>query len=177
MITFNIKEQITFDGEKFSKFPGDVYRFENTLLALKKWESLYQKPWFGSDGHSSNELNYYFKCMNVDDKEIYPELLTPEQRQALVNYMYNPMGAHRLPKQEGNSGPRYTHTAEFIYSQCIIERIDLNWAEKQNLNQLLTIIGLVNLLQTPPKEKSPSQMAAERTALNAKRLAEMNKKR
>lgn len=172
MITFEIQPQFVTDGYKIYETEKDIYRFENTLLAMKKWEALYQKPWLGRDPKTANEVNYYFKCMNVDeDKDIKPELLSPEQRDSLLAYMDNKMGAHRLPKRQGGSkGQSIIYTAEVIYAYCIINRIDLFWAEKQNLNQLLTIIGVIDALQSPPKKKSQAEILRENEELNEQRL-------
>lgn len=173
MITFKIESQEVFDGTKMRLIPEDIYKFENTLSAQKKWEAVYQKPWRTEEPHTKNEIMYYFKCMNVEDREIYPELLTGDQFASLVKYLDNPMGAHKLPKSD-KRGPKTVFTAEVIYAYCIVNRIPLDWAEKQNVNQLLTILGVVNILNSPPEKKSMS--AEERRTLNMQRRAQLKTK-
>lgn len=168
MIKFQIEEQKarSLDGELID-IPKQIWRFENTLSALKKWESVFQKAWLSGDSHTLNEINFYIKCMSIDEFTIYPELLNSNQRTAIMEYLQNPMGAHKLPKSD-KKGPRIIYTAELIYAYCILNRIDLNWAEKQNLNQLLTIIGVVGALQEPEKPITKSDLS-RRMALNKSR--------
>lgn len=156
-------------------------QLEHSLISLKKWEQKWHKPFLGkSDQLTYEELSDYIRCMTLThgvDDEIYnwiPENIILE----ILEYIKDPMTAtwfkdDKLIGAQKNS--REIVTAEIIYYWMITLSIPVEF-QKWHLNQLLTLIKVVNIKNSKPKKVDKREAARERAALNAKRRAEFKSK-
>lgn len=157
-------------------------QLEHSLISLKKWEQKWHKPFLST----SEELNYeelidYIRCMtisNIKDIGLYnwiPKNIIDD----IVKYIKDPMTATWFNKEDDTIGGQSTSkeiiTAEIIYYWMITLNIPVEF-QKWHLNQLLTLIKVVNIKNSKPKKKDPAAAARERAALNAKRRAALNSK-
>lgn len=151
-----------------------VLQLEHSLISLKKWESKYNKAFLTKTDKTSEETMYYIKCMTinkqVDDLVYYA--LSEEDIIRINDYIQAPMTATTFHNQEKTRNNE-TVTAELIYYWMVALNIPFE-CEKWHLNQLLTLIQVCNIKNTPPKKMSKSSLAKRNAALNAARRKKYN---
>lgn len=187
MIEIIIPEQHyePFDVEKEEFLPRvDIketrIQLEHSLISLKKWEQKWHKPFLGKTELTYDELTDYIRCMTLShgiDPKVY-HYIPKNTIEDIVAYIEDPMTAtwfseNNLIGAQKNS--REIITAEIIYYWMITLNIPVEF-QKWHLNQLLTLIKVVNIKNSKPTKKDPKTAAQERAALNAKRRAEYKSK-
>lgn len=175
-----------FDEEKEEFLPPiDIketkIQLEHSLISLKKWEQKWHKPFLSkAEKLTYEELSDYVRCMTLNhgiDPEVY-HWIPKNVIEDIVNYIKDSMTAtwfrdDKLVGAQKNS--REVVTAEIIYYWMITLNIPVEF-QKWHLNQLLTLIKVVNIKNGKEKKKDPKIAAKERAALNAKRRAELKSK-
>lgn len=176
-----------FDEEKEEFLNVDIketkIQLEHSLISLKKWEQKWHKPFLkknDSDVLSNEELIDYVRCMTLShgiDAEIYnwiPKIILEE----IAEYIKDPMTATWFRDDAmigAQKNSREVITAEIIYYWMISLNIPVEF-QKWHLNQLLTLIKVVNIKNGKPKKEDPKTAARKRAVLNAKRRAEHKSK-
>lgn len=187
MIEIVIPEQHyePFDPEKEEFLPKvDIketrIQLEHSLISLKKWEQKWHKPFLGKSDLTYEELSDYIRCMTLShgiDPQVY-QWIPKDVIQQIVEYIQDPMTATWF-RENGLVGAQKRSneiiTAEIIYYWMIALNIPVEF-QKWHLNQLLTLIKVVNIKNSKPTKKNPKIAAQERSALNAKRRAEYKSK-
>lgn len=175
-----------FDDEKEEFLPKvDIketkIQLEHSLISLKKWEQKWHKPFLGkTENLTYDELSDYIRCMTLNhgvDPEVY-KWIPKNVVEEIIEYIKDPMTAtwFRDDKLVGaQKNTREVITAEIIYYWMITLNIPVEF-QKWHLNQLLTLIKVVNIKNGKPQKKDPKLAAQERAALNAKRRAELKSK-
>lgn len=188
MIEIIIPEQHyeLFDEEKEEFLPPvDIketrIQLEHSLISLKKWEQKHHKPFLGkTDKLSNDEFVDYIRCMTLShgvDPKVY-DWIPKEVIEEIADYIKDSMTATWFKESEtvdAQKGSREIITAEIIYYWMIMLNIPIEF-QKWHLNQLLTMIKVVNIKNSKQKKKDPKIAAQERAALNAKRRAECKSK-
>lgn len=155
---------------------GKKIQLEHSLVSLRKWEAKWHKPFLKDDEKSLEEIIDYIRCMTItkgvpDDAYDY---IPVELIKKITNYMQDPSTATWFSEPIGGkakAGKRETITAEVIYYWMIALNIPTEY-EKWHLNQLLTLIKVVNIKNDPKGTKIDKKEAArQRAALNAARRA------
>lgn len=158
-------------------------QLEHSLISLKKWEQRWHKPFLGSSEKTYEELSDYVRCMTLThgvDQEVY-HWIPKDVLEKIVEYIKDPMTAtwfnenKLIGAQKVVKGQKEIVTSEIIYYWMITLNIPVEF-QKWHLNQLLTLIKVVNIKNGKPEKKDPKEAARERAALNAKRRAELNSK-
>lgn len=155
-------------------------QLEHSLISLKKWEQKWHKPFLGQAEKTHEELSDYIRCMTLNhgvDPSVY-NWIPQEVIQQVVKYIEDPMTAtwfreNGLVGAQKNS--REVITAEIIYYWMISLSIPVEF-QKWHLNQLLTLIKVVNIKNGKPKKVDKKTAAAERAALNKKRREQYKSK-
>lgn len=153
---------------------------EHSLISLKKWEQKWHKPFLKDDEKTAEELADYIRCMTLNrgiNEEVY-KWIPQETVNKIVEYIKDPMTAtwfreNQLVGAQRNS--REIVTAELIYYWMIALNVPVEF-QKWHLNQLLTLIKVVNIKNQKEKKVDKAAAARERAALNAKRKAQYNTK-
>ena len=131
---------------------------EHSLLSISKWESIWHKPYMGSENKTKEEFYSYIKCMSLkgepDDKIV--NSLTRENLEDIVSYIENPMTATTV--KEDSSSVCGTPT-NFVTSE---------W----HLNRLLILIKVLNEQNKEPKKKSEQELIR-----NYAKIREANRKK
>lgn len=155
-------------------------QIEHSLLSLKKWEQKWHKPFTGKKDKTYEEMSDYVRCMTLThgvDQKVY-DWIPPDVMSVIIDYIENPMTATWFRDDKLIGAQKTSNdviTAEIIYYWMITLNIPVEF-QKWHLNQLLTLIKVVNIKNSKPKKKDPRVAAQERAALNAKRRAEHNSK-
>lgn len=149
-------------------------QLEHSLISLKKWEQKWHKP-FLKDDRTHEEICDYIRCMTLNhgiDPESYkyiPSNIVDE----VMEYIKDPMTATWF-RDDGLIGAqknsREVITAEIIYYWMISLNIPVEF-QKWHLNQLLTLIKVVNIKNQKEQKMDSRTAAKQRAALNASRRA------
>lgn len=181
MLTIVVPGVDSFDQDE-SKFTtvGDFeLQLEHSLVSLSKWEQEWEEPYLSNKPKTSEQTISYIKKMTLTPDvpdEIYTRF-SNENYDSIRNYIQAKMTATWFNDQ-GQKPSREIITAEIIYYWMFSLQIPLE-CENWHLNRLLTLIRVFdakNAKHNPNQQqrKSPSQMAAERRALNDQRRRQYN---
>lgn len=172
-ILINGEELYDEARERFVKAEETEVEFEHSLLSISKWEAKYQKPFFKKDEKTTEEVFYYLRCMLLT-KKVDPDIvyrLNEENLKQITEYINAPMTATWFSEPVQNKKrTQEVITAEIIYYWMASLQIDLEW-ENRHINQLLTLIRVINEKNGPEKKMSYKEMLQRNKALNAQRRA------
>lgn len=165
----------SFDEEKqqFVTTEETVLVLEHSLVSLSKWESIFHKPFLGKGEKTAEETIAYIHCMCLDETIPGETLfrLTQANVTEINEYIENPMTATTFREMPG-APSREIITNELIRSWMVSYQIPLEY-ENRHLNQLFTLIRVINIKNMPEKNR-PKMSAADRHALNKQRQQQHN---
>ena len=170
-ITIEVPGDEVFDEttEKFVYTEGTVLVLEHSLVSLSKWESIFHKAFLGREEKTVEETLAYIHAMCLDEN-IPGEVLyrlTKENLAEINAYIENPMTATTFSNIQG-APSREIITNELIRSWMVGFQIPLDY-ETRHLNQLFTLIKVINEQNKPKKKMSPQALAARNRELNEAR--------
>lgn len=180
------KQHYEFYDEENEVFlpPVDIketrIQIEHSLISVKKWEQKWHKPFLKDENKTYEELTDYVRCMTLThgvDPEVY-HWIPEEVLDKIIKYIGDPMTATWFKKNTligAQKNSREVITAEIIYYWMIALSIPVEF-QKWHLNQLLTLIKVVNIKSGKPEKQDPKDAARERAALNKLRRAKYNSK-
>lgn len=183
MLEITIKDKEYFDSntEMFYYRKGGKLQLEHSLLSIKKWEEKWHIPFLGKQEKTVEQIKDYIRCMTLNhgvNPDIY-DSISPEEMQVIIDYINNPMTATVIKQTDGSNGGANkrarTITAELIYYWMIALQIPFE-CQKWHLNQLMTLIRVTNIENSPKKKMSKREAARERNRLNEMRRAKYNTK-
>ena len=168
------------ETERFIEVKPTTLTLEHSLIAISKWESKYHIPFLKEDEKTPEQLEYYFKCMTINqnvDPYVYKALTYSQQKQ-ILDYIHDPMtatwfGDDKDKPGKGRGRRPEVITSELIYYWMVALQIPSEY-EKWHLNRLLTLIQVCNSYNQPPKKMSKSEIIRNNDALNAARRAKMH---
>lgn len=182
MFLLTIPEQ-EFWNEKTGEFiqvKETNLQLEHSLISLKKWESKWHKPFLGKGDKTNEEILDYIRCMtigHVSDPKIY-NYISQKTITDIIAYIDDPMTATWFSNDKKVGAAKKNNeiiTNEIIYYWMISLNIPVEF-QKWHLNQLLTLIKVVNIKNEPKKKMSKRDELKQRSALNAARRAKYNTK-
>ena len=158
--------------------PTDLY-LEHSLIAISKWESLWNRSFLDdSKDKTAEEVLDYIRCMTINHAEsIVYQGLTIENYNTINAYINAPMTATNIFNFSNNTGShsRDIITSELIYFWMISFNIPME-CEKWHINRLITLIRICQIKNEPEKKLSTSEVMARNRALNEARRAKLNSK-
>lgn len=155
-------------------------QIEHSLLSIKKWEQKWHKPFLKDGNKTYDELTDYIRCMTLThgvDPKVY-NWIPKNVIEDVVEYIKDPMTATWFREDSlvgAQKNAREVITAEIIYYWMIALSIPVEF-QKWHLNQLLTLIKVVNIKNQKPKKQDKRAAARERAALNKMRREKYNSK-
>lgn len=154
-----------------------VLELEHSLVTIHKWESKWKKAFLSEKAKTPEETIDYIKCMtqtpNVDP-DVYNHL-TSKHVDQVNDYITDSMTATYLPKEKSGKKSHDVTTSELIYYWMIALQIPSEY-QHWHLNQLLALIQVCNMKNSPKKKKSNRELIKEYAAINAARRQELNSK-
>lgn len=180
MLALYIPASHGFDSDRneFVDIKETTLQLEHSLISLKKWEQKYHVPFLDRKREkTTDEWLYYIKCMtinqNVDDNIF--RYMSVDNIKDVTAYIEDPMTATWFSDDKTKGAQKNKNeiiTAEIIYYWMIELNVPIQF-EKWHLNQLLTLIRVINI-KHDPKKMGKKEQAMQRSALNAQRKARMH---
>lgn len=155
--------------EEFVTTEETVLVLEHSLVSLSKWESIFQKPFLGSDKKTTEETYAYIHAMCLDESVPGEVLfrLTNDNISEINAYIESPQTATTFRDVPGRPS-REIITNEIIRYWMIAFQIPIEY-ETRHLNQLFTLIKVANEKNKPQKKMSRNELAQRNRELNAAR--------
>lgn len=171
MLTITVPGVESFDevNQKFITSEPTILHLEHSLVSLSKWESIFKKSFLSNDKKSSEETYAYIHAMCLDENvsgEIFFRL-TPDNFKEVNDYIEDQMTATTFRELPGRVN-REVITNEIIRYWMISFQIPLEY-ETRHLNQLFTLIKVINEKNKPQKNMSRADLAARNRELNEQR--------
>ena len=152
---------------------------EHSLISVQKWEAKWHVAFLNKGTRTFEQTIDYLRCMtltpNVPDEVYY--CIPHTELKRVLEYVDDPMTATRINDgfDSGNSyGKKMGKdviTAEVIYNWMISLNIPTEY-RKWHLNQLLTLIRVINAKNQPKKKRRMRDVLEEYKSIN-----EANKRR
>lgn len=174
-ITIPATEQWDEKNQVFVKTDEQVLRLEHSLVSLHKWESKWHKSFLFTKEKTYEETLDYIKCMTLT-QNVNPDVyycLTNENITQINEYIADPMTATYIYEDEKKGINRDKVTAELIYYWMISLEIPFE-CQKWHLNQLLALIKVCNVKNSPKKRMSNRDILSRNKALNEARKKSMH---
>lgn len=152
-----------------------VLELEHSLSSMYKWESKWNKPFLSKHEMTNSEVVDYVRCMTLTPN-ISPEVynfLTNDNFIQIDEYIKAPMTATTFSKDKSSKPNREVITAEVIYYWMTSLGIPFE-CQYWHLNQLLTLIRVSSIKNSPPQKRSARDIMRSNAALNAARKKQLN---
>lgn len=161
-------ESFDEETEKFVYTEETVLVLEHSLASISKWESIFHKPFLGKTEKTSEETLAYIHAMCLDSTIDGSVLLrlSAENVKQINAYIEDQMTATTF-RDMPSTPSREQITNELIRYWMISFQIPLEY-ENRHLNQLFTLIKVLNIKNMPEKNR-PKMSAAQRHELNKQR--------
>ena len=168
------------DGQRAKYIAPTRVRLEHCLLAMSKWETKYQRSFLNENPRTSEEVEYYVRCMALDDVEPYIfSAFSSQDYDAIQAYI----GASHTATTFQSYGPlrpskMHVVTTEVIYYMMIIRGIPFN-AETWPIDRLMTLLKVYDIESNYGKKgttMSAKQSAQWRIDENERRKRMMKSK-
>lgn len=176
MLRITVPAQELFDDETqtFLETESLFIELEHSLVSLSKWESFFEKPFLSDKQKTVEETLKYVEFMildeNVDTSVV--SRLSNENLKEINEYISSKMTATWFKDAPGRTaGSREVITAEIIYYWMISLNVPIEY-ETRHLNQLITLIKVLNEKNQPQKKMSKQEALARQRSLNKARQAQ-----
>ena len=179
MLQITVPETDLYDeiNEEFISIKEQTLRLEHSLVSISKWESTWCKPFLHTHNKSDEELIDYVKCMTITqnvDPNVY-RCLTVKNMEDIRSYIDAPMTATTFSDDKHGKKNREIVTAELIYYWMFSFNIPYE-CRKWHLNQLITLIRVCDIKNSPQKKMSRNAILSQNAELNAARRKQLNTK-
>lgn len=182
MLEITVPETTLFDEvkEEFIPVPETHLLLEHSLLSIKAWEEKWHKPFLKQDEEkTTEEIADYIRCMTISPKKVDQNVyryMPIDVLQKIMDYIHDPMTATTITeRQGGKKGRGRIITAELIYCWMVTLNIPVEF-QKWHINQLLTLIKVCDIENSPKEKMSKKDAASRRAALNKARRAKHHTK-
>ena len=182
MLQITIPNIEIWDDEKqeFIYLDGCTVRLEHSLVSISKWEAKWCKPFLNNSKQLTNdEVLDYIQCMMLN-KNVKPEvyyILASEYYDEIINYIDHPSTATTFYEyddgKKNNDGE--VITSELIYFWMTSYNIPFE-AEKWHIHRLIALIKICNIKNSPPQQRSESDILAMQMRINEERKKKYNTK-
>lgn len=172
-ITVVTSESYDETTQKFIANGVDL-ELEHSLASLSKWESHFRKPFLSKEDKTAEETLWYIEAM-IRTPNVPPGIVakfSEKNFQQINDYINAPHTATTFRDDPNQKPSREIMTAELFYHIMFTLHIPIEF-EHRNLNQLLTLIRVTNIKNSPPKKMSPRQLMERNRALNEARQKEL----
>lgn len=156
MLKLTIEETLfNEETEKFVEVGPFTLELEHSLISLSKWESTFERAFFGPEPKSRHETFTYVMMMHQGDETIPTDILqaiNPSHVAKINQYIDSKQSATTFGKMPKGPGPSEVVTSELIYYWLVAYQIPFD-VETWHLNRLLSLLRICNIKQSGKKER------------------------
>lgn len=171
---------------------GNVYRaehdwtlfLEHSLISVQKWEAKWHVAFLNGKSRTFEQTIDYLRCMTLSPSVVPDEVyycIPQSELRKVLDYVDDPMTATRV--NDGNDTKtgygrkigKEVVTAEVIYYWMISLNIPTEY-RKWHLNQLLTLIRVINAKNQPKKKRRMKDVLEEYKSINEANKLRFNTK-
>lgn len=176
MKILNLKDKEFYDdvNNVFVRLAGGPYKFENSLRAIAKWESIYHKPFLVNDAKTVSELRDYCICMCLDDS-LDPRLIGDEEVIALTDYMKERPSATTFRDDSTEKRPSSYVTSETLYAKMAECGIPFE-CDTWNILRLSNVLRTISEDSKPKRKMSQREVYRQNSEINKQRRAQLTSK-
>lgn len=185
MITIEVPEREVYYKETFYKVEKrTVIQLEHSLISIQKWESKWHKAFLSRNNKTTEETIDYIRCMcitpNVKEDVFY--CIPPDEMKRILQYLEDPMTATHFREDQAKQdlsmrgNRKEVITAELVYYWMVTLNIPSEY-KKWHINQLLTLIRLINLKNAALNGKGKNKRSRMEILEDHRSINEENKKR
>lgn len=175
MLELYIKKQTYFneETEEFVQIEDTTLHMEHSLKTVRLWESKWHKPFMTKKEKTTEEILDYMQIMCMDDavNPMIFQTMRVTDIQKVIAYIENPMTATWFSNNSRIGASVHSGevvTAEIVYYWMFTLNVPLE-LETWHLNQLLTLLKVMNIKNGGEKKMSKKEAALQRAKLNAQR--------
>lgn len=165
--------------QEFLNLPECHLKLEHSLVAVRKWESKWHKPFLEKKNKKKIEVLDYIRCMSLtSDPDLLSIAFMPMGvYKKIIDYIQDPMTAATFRDDliGASKSRNEVITSETIYCWMIQLNIPVEF-ENWHLESLLALIKFVNIKSAPKKKMSMKDSIQYMAALNEQRKAKYKTK-
>lgn len=176
MKILNLKDKEFYDdaNKVFVNVTGGTYKFENSLRAISKWESIYHKPFLVNDSKTISELRDYCICMCLDDS-LDPCLIGDEDVVVLTEYMKERPSATTFKDDPTEKRSSSYVTSETLYAKMAECGVPFE-CDTWNILRLSNVLRAISEDSKPKRKMSPREIYNQNREINKQRRAQLKSK-
>ena len=183
MITITIEPIELYDSERevFVYVDGGTFRFEHSLDAITKWESLWRTSFFDAFSVETKLQNGYLEsyCMMMClDDGLLDIHLTPTVLTKLAMYMSEQPTATIFNEfQNGDKTPSRGKvlTSEEVYAMMVMANVPFE-ASSWNIHRLMVLLKIISIKSGPQKKMTKQEILQQQARINKERREKYNSK-
>lgn len=174
VITVPFSESYNEKTREFVVSESITLELEHSLFSLSKWESHFEKPFFGGTDKTSEETLWYLQamCLTPGVPAKVFDLFTKANIDSVEAYVTAKMTATWFSDRNNKPPSREIITAELIYYWMISMNIPFE-CQHWHLERLLTLIRVCIRKNAPQQKMGRRELADHNRALNAERKAKL----
>lgn len=172
-LRITVEELYNEETGRFELEEREVW-LEHSLLAISKWECIWEKAFFSKREKSYEEIVSYLQCMCLrEEDEDFVRFLTEQKTEEITSYMERKMSAAWFWDNQDESKNGII-TSEDIYYQMFGNGIPKE-CENWHIKRLMALIRTFQE-KNNTKPMTRQQIIARNKALNAERRKKYNSK-
>lgn len=176
MLTITVlgAEHFNEETQEFTTEGDVILELEHSLVALSKWESIFEKPFLGIGEKSNEEVLGYIEAMVITPNvpaEVFSRL-SQTNYDAINDYIDSKRSATWFADTPNAPKSREIITSELIYYWMIALTVPIE-CEIWHLNRLFSLLKICNIKNSKPKKMTKNELAQRNSALNAQRKAQL----
>lgn len=178
MITISVPaaEYYSDISGQFINTDAVVLQMEHSLRSIRDWESKWNVAFLGDKEKTNEQAIDYLRFMTVSPRNVDPltyYMIPQTEMKRISEYIRSPMTATVFYDDKQKTYSRETVTADLVYYWMIALNIPIEF-QNVHFNQLLTLIRVTSIKNTPPKKMSKADILRRNARLNEERRRKLN---
>ena len=152
-----------------------VLEFEHSLVSISKWEAKHEKPFFGREAKTPDEMQSYIELMllNKNAPKNFVSLMKDGDFAVIAEYMNSRQSGTTFREDDSTKPSSEIITSELIYYWLVQFNIPFEPVEEWHFSRLMNLIKIAGVKQSKPKKMSKQATAEYYRKLNEERRKQL----